>query len=146
MKKIIIASCVAVALAACNNTTKVESNPAVANAAKWIDSITGLQGVTYDSATWANWEAAYNTATSTIDTAALSAEDKAAYAAATAKWSSYKTDFVTKMEEAKAKMNSTIDSSATKVEGAIEEVKADGKTVIEKAIDKGADKAKSMVK
>lgn len=145
MKKIIIASCVAVALAACNNTTKVESNPAVANAAKWIDSITGLQGVTYDSATWANWEAAYNTATSTIDTAALSAEDKAAYAAATAKWSSYKTDFTTKMAEAKAAV-APIDSTATKVEGAIEEVKADGKTVIEKAIDKGADKAKSMVK
>ncbi len=146
MKKIIIASCVAVALAACNNTTKVESNPAVATASKWIDSITALQGVTYDSATWANWEAAYNTATSTIDTAALSAEDKAAFAASTAKWATYKTDFTTKMDEAKAKMNTTIDSTATKVEGAVEEVKADGKTVIEKAIDKGADKAKSIVK
>lgn len=101
MKKLIIASFVAASFAACNNAPKVEANPAVAAASAWVDSITNIATPTYDSATWANYSAAYATATGSIDTATLSADDKLAFAAAGNKWAGYATTFSEKVNAAK---------------------------------------------
>lgn len=116
MKKLIIASFVAASFAACNNATQVESNPAVATASSWVDSIVGLG--TADSAAWAGYEAAYTTATSGIDTAKLNAEDKAKLAAAAAKWAAYAEAKKAELAAAKTAATTTTPTVAALAEAA----------------------------
>lgn len=110
MKKLIIASFVAASFAACNNATQVESNPAVATATSWVDSIVNLG--TADSAALAGYEAAYASATTGIDTAKLNAEDKAKLAAAAAKWAAYAEAKKAELEAAKTAATTTTTAPA----------------------------------
>lgn len=107
MKKLIVASFVAASFVACNNNTQPEANADVFNASKWVDSIIALQGITYDSATWASYQDAFNAATANIDTTKLSAEDKTLFASAAQKWADYQTSFTTKINEAKMAADTT---------------------------------------
>jgi hypothetical protein len=117
MKKLIVVSIVAAFFAACNNKPAVsESATKVGNLNHWVDSVKTLAtgATTCDSATWAGWDAAYNTELAGINEAELAEADKTTLADAKTKWADAGTAYtacITKAKEEAAKAAAAMDST-----------------------------------
>ncbi len=103
MKKLIIVTLIAAFFAACGNKAANESTTKVAGLKTWVDSVSGLAAATttYDSATWATWDADYNNVVNGIVEADLDEATKATLAETKAKWAETGTAYSNGMMKAK---------------------------------------------
>jgi len=118
MKKLIVVTIIAAFFAACNNTPAVsESAAKVAGLKTWVDSVKGLvsTATTYDSATWANWDAAYQGSLATINETELAEADKTTLEASKTSWTEAGATYsagIAKAKEEAAKAAMPMDSTA----------------------------------
>jgi hypothetical protein len=145
MKKLFLAITAAAFFAACNNTPAVSESATKVNGLKtWVDSISAevTKTTTFDSANWANLSAQYQEKIAGINESELDETTKTLLGTLKASWTAtedtYKAGIMKAKEEA-AKVVAPIDSTAAAAP-------ADKSTLIEKVIDKGAEKTKEALK
>lgn len=145
MKKLFLAITAAAFFAACNNTPAVsESATKVTGLKTWVDSISAevSKTTTFDSANWATLSAQYQEKIAGINESELDETNKTLLETLKGSWTAteetYKAGIMKAKEEA-AKVVAPIDSTAA-------QVPADKSTLIDKVIDKGAEKTKEALK
>lgn len=114
MKKLIIVTIIAAFFAACNNTPAVSASAAkVAGLTKWVDSVKGLAtaATTFDSATWATWDAAYNAEMTGINETELDEATMATLTTTKSAWAEVGTMYSAGIQKAKDDAKAAMDTT-----------------------------------
>lgn len=149
MKNIFFAIATVAVFSACNNTPAVsESAGKVTELKNWVDSIKSIVDTTknFDSSAWANYSAEFQDATSGINVTELDEASKTALEAVKNTWTSIGDQYasgITKAKEAASAVQNDSTAVVTPTEADVK--KAEG-TMIEKVVDKAADKVKVEAK
>ncbi|MFM6983276.1 MAG: hypothetical protein ACKOXF_04025 [Chitinophagaceae bacterium] len=148
MKNIFLAIATTAVFSACNNTPAVsESAGKVTELKNWVDSIKSIVDTTktFDSTTWANYSAEFQNATSGINVTELDEASKTALEAVKTSWTSVGDQFAAGITKAKEAANAVTSDTTSVVPTEADVKKAEG-TMIEKAVDKAAEKVKVEAK
>lgn len=149
MKNFFFAIATVAVFSACNNTPAVsESVSKVTELKNWVDSIKSIVDTTKDfnSSAWANYSAEFQNATSGINVTELDEASKTALEAVKNTWTSIGDQYaagITKANEAAVVVPNDSTAVVTPTEADVK--KAEG-TMIEKVVDKAADKVKVEAK
>lgn len=149
MKNIFFAIATAAVFSACNNTPAVsESAGKVTELKNWVDSIKSIVDTTttFDSAAWANYSAGFQNATSGINEMELDEASKTALEAVKTSWTSIGDQFAAGITKAKEAATMASDTTSTTVAPTEADVKKAEGTMIEKVVDKAAEKVKVETK
>ena len=151
MKNIFFSIAAVAALSACNNTPVInESITKVGELKNWVDSIKSIVDTTrnFDSTAWANYSAGFQDATSGINETELDEATKTTLEAVKTTWTSIGDQYaagITKAKEAAVMTSDTAAAATTAVPTEADVKKAEG-TMIEKVVDKAAEKVKVEAK
>ncbi len=111
MKKLILSAIVAAGIFACNSSQPTEDfTLPVTNLNAWIDSVSNLGDLTAEQ--WAELEAQYAAASSTIDTSKLDETTKNKFMEATGRWTSFKDAYAAKLVASDTSAQANAGSSA----------------------------------
>lgn len=149
MKNIFFAIATAAVFSACNNTPAIsESVTKVTELKNWVDSIKSIVDTTknFDSTAWANYSAEFQNGTSGINETELDEASKTALEAVKTSWTSIGDQYAAGITKAKEAAAAVVPADTTAVvPTAVDLKKAEG-TMIEKVVDKAADKVKVETK